>query len=135
MAHTYRMEEIYFKREKVLQKLEEAKNVENQKLVLKVEEELVDWETELEKEKTRNREQFEHINKERVICRVVMQEERMSQKRLKVERSLIEEACGLVRREEKMLQRHNEDQVQYILRRMIKEHQEQTSKFYESGFR
>lgn len=29
MAHTYRMEEIYFKREKVLQKLEEAKNVEN----------------------------------------------------------------------------------------------------------
>lgn len=46
--------------------------------MLKVEEELVDWETELEKEKTRNREQFEHINKERVICRVVMQEERMS---------------------------------------------------------
>ncbi len=33
----------------------------------------------------------------------------MAHKRLEVERALIEEACGMVRREEALLQKHNRE--------------------------
>ena len=121
--HDQKIQEIRELKDGLIAQL--AQITENPRLHAQLEEQLVEAEMQIEKERASLGERLEMLGREKQVRKVVLHEERLGGERLKIERALIEEACGLVRREEAELQKQNRAQVRFILRRLAREHARQ----------